>query len=104
MQQHLEVYQSNKYSMRILIVTHAPLSPEFGAGQMAINLGDALRRQGYEVTLWSPHPLPSVSRWFRNIQQLILMRKKLEGTSINRGALNIKLVAVNGYNPLIGWL
>ena len=64
--------------MRILIVTHAPLSPEFGAGQMAINLGDALRRQGHEVTLWSPHPLPSVSRWFRNIQQLILMRKKLD--------------------------
>lgn len=39
--------------LRILIITHAPLSLEFGAGQMAINLGEAFKQQGHNVTLWS---------------------------------------------------
>ncbi|KAB8317533.1 glycosyltransferase family 4 protein [Tolypothrix campylonemoides VB511288] len=62
-------------SLRILIVTHAPLSPEFGAGQMAINLAEALRNQGHDVTLWSPHPLVKKVGQFQNTR---LMRLKLE--------------------------
>jgi glycosyltransferase involved in cell wall biosynthesis len=53
--------------MRILIVTHAPLTTEFGASQLAINLSEALRQQGHDVTLWSPSPLAENVRWWRTI-------------------------------------
>ncbi|HBB32225.1 MAG TPA: hypothetical protein DC064_10620 [Cyanobacteria bacterium UBA9273] len=56
--------------IRILIVTHAPLSAEFGAGQAAINLAEAFREQGHDVTLWSPHPLPPQTRWWQTVQQM----------------------------------
>lgn len=39
--------------MRILVVTHAPLDPEAGAGQMALNLARAFRALGHEVEAWS---------------------------------------------------
>jgi glycosyltransferase involved in cell wall biosynthesis len=64
--------------LRILIVTHSILSAEFGAGQMAINLAEALRKQGHDVTLWSPHPMPSMARWWQSLQSLQLMRSKLD--------------------------
>lgn len=60
--------------MRILIITHAPLSAEFGAGQMAIQLGEALKAQGHDVVLWSPHPLPH-AKWWQSLQQ---MRSKVD--------------------------
>ncbi len=62
-------------SIRLLIVTHAPLSAELGAGQVALNLAEALRTQGHDVTVWSPYPLPTQTRWWRTIQQ---MRSKLD--------------------------
>lgn len=62
-------------SIRILIVTHASLSAELGAGQMAINLAEALQAQGHDITLWSPHPLPAQTKWWRSVQQ---MRSKLD--------------------------
>lgn len=65
-------------SIRILIATAAPLSPEFGAGQMAINLAEALRAQGHDVTLWSPYPMPSLTRWWQGFQSIQLMRSKLD--------------------------
>jgi glycosyltransferase involved in cell wall biosynthesis len=64
--------------MRILIATHSPLSAEFGAGQMAINLVTALRNQGHDVTLWSPQPMPNLTRWWQQIQVLRSMRSKLD--------------------------
>lgn len=64
-------------SLRILIVTHAPLSRESGAGQMAINLAEALRAQGHSVTLWSPYPMQPVTRWWQEIQSFQTMRSKL---------------------------
>ncbi len=62
-------------SIRILIVTHASLSAELGAGQMAINLAEAFRRQGHDVTLWSPQPLDPDTNWWQSVQQ---MRLKLD--------------------------
>ncbi|MGB7441356.1 MAG: glycosyltransferase family 4 protein [Coleofasciculaceae cyanobacterium] len=41
---------------------------------MAINLAEAFREQGHDVTLWSPHPLPPQTKWWQSIQQ---MRSKL---------------------------
>ena len=64
--------------IRILIATHSPLSSKFGAGQMAINLAEALREQGHQVILWSPHPMSNLTRWWQNLQCLQLMRTKLE--------------------------
>jgi len=51
--------------MRLLIVSHPPLSPEYGAAQAAINLAAALRRRGHEVVAWSPEPLPQARWWNR---------------------------------------
>lgn len=56
-------------NLRILIATHAPLSAEFGAGQMAINLADAFRSQGHKVILWS-HPQTEKVRSFRIIPEM----------------------------------
>jgi glycosyltransferase involved in cell wall biosynthesis len=48
--------------LRILLVTHAPLLPEYGAAQMAINLGQAFKDLGHSVTIWSPQPIPKTVR------------------------------------------
>lgn len=56
-------------SIRLLIVTHAPLSAETGAGQVAINLAEAFRSQGHDVTLWTPHPLPTQTKWWQRAQK-----------------------------------
>lgn len=61
--------------LRILLATHAPLAPDYGAAQIALNLGDALRRRGHDVVLWSPHPLEGERKWWG---KLGLMRAKLE--------------------------
>jgi len=61
--------------MRILIITHAPLSSEFGAGQMALNLGEALRKIGYEVTLWSPYPIFHQIKWWNSTRHMRLKLK-----------------------------
>jgi glycosyltransferase involved in cell wall biosynthesis len=62
-------------SLRILIVTHSTLVAELGASQMAINLAEALRALGHDVTLWSPQPLPAQTRWWQTLQR---MRAKLD--------------------------
>jgi glycosyltransferase involved in cell wall biosynthesis len=69
----------DQQSLRILVATHAPLSLEFGAGQMAINLGEAFTSQGHDVTLWSPCPLPP-NNWsvFHFLQQIRAARKKID--------------------------
>ena len=56
--------------MRILIVTHAPLTAEFGASQIALNLGEALRAHGHDATVWSPQPLPENIRWWRSLRAM----------------------------------
>lgn len=44
--------------VRILLVSHPPLRPEFGAAQLAIELAAALAERGHDATAWSPEPLP----------------------------------------------
>jgi glycosyltransferase involved in cell wall biosynthesis len=61
--------------VRILIVTHALLTNEFGASQIAINLGEELRAKGHDVTLWSPQPLPLDTHWWRTLPA---MRSRLD--------------------------
>ncbi len=62
-------------SLRILIVTHAPLTTQCGAGQMAINLADAFRNQGHDVSLWSIHPLPPETKWWQKLQPWKLIQQ-----------------------------
>jgi glycosyltransferase involved in cell wall biosynthesis len=50
--------------MRILLVSHAPLTAELGAAQIALSLGAALRDRGHEAAVWSPDPLPPGTRWW----------------------------------------
>jgi glycosyltransferase involved in cell wall biosynthesis len=50
--------------MRILVVTHAPLEPEYGAAQMALNLAAALRDRGHDALAWSTEPLPRQARFW----------------------------------------
>lgn len=73
-------------SVRILIVTHAQLTPEFGAGQMAINLAEALHRQGNQVTLWSPPSLPKQTKWWQSTQ---VIRQKLDDFLENQASYDV---------------
>ncbi len=57
-------------SLRILIVTHSELSAEMGASQVAINLGEALKELGHDVTVWSPQPLQPQTKWWQTLGQL----------------------------------
>jgi len=50
--------------MRILLVSHPPLTAELGAAQIALNLAAALRERGHDATAWSPEPLPADTRWW----------------------------------------
>jgi glycosyltransferase involved in cell wall biosynthesis len=50
--------------MRILLVSHPPLSAELGASQVALNLAAALRDRGHDAQAWSPEPLPADTRWW----------------------------------------
>jgi glycosyltransferase involved in cell wall biosynthesis len=58
--------------VRILLVSHPPLSAELGAAQAALNLAAALRARGHDAQAWSPEPLPAGSRawnlWLRQRQ------------------------------------
>lgn len=42
---------------------------------MAINLGEALRTLGHDVTVWSPHPQPANTKWWMG---MFRMRSKLD--------------------------
>jgi glycosyltransferase involved in cell wall biosynthesis len=53
--------------MRILMVTFCPLRPEFGAGQMALNLAAALRERGHDVVCWWPGEPPRGLRWWKHM-------------------------------------
>jgi glycosyltransferase involved in cell wall biosynthesis len=61
--------------MRILIVSHPALRPEYGAAQMALNLGAALRDRGHDAVAWSPEPLPPQVRWW---DRWLWQRRRLE--------------------------
>jgi glycosyltransferase involved in cell wall biosynthesis len=50
--------------MRILVVSHPPLSAQLGAAQTALTLVDALRDRGHDALAWSPEPLPPGTRWW----------------------------------------
>ncbi|NJK65087.1 MAG: glycosyltransferase family 4 protein [Synechococcaceae cyanobacterium SM2_3_1] len=63
--------------MNILIITHAPLSPKYGAAQAAINLSESLRGRNHRVTLWSPLPLLEKNGKLGKIRRVALMREKV---------------------------
>jgi glycosyltransferase involved in cell wall biosynthesis len=50
--------------VRILLVSHPPLTAELGAAQTALNLAAALRARGHDAQAWSPEPLPPHRRWW----------------------------------------
>lgn len=50
--------------MRLLVVSHPPLSPEYGAAQTTLHLTAALRRRGHDAVAWSPEPLPPQAHWW----------------------------------------
>lgn len=54
--------------MRILLVSHPPLSPEFGAAQLALELRAALAARGHEAVVWSPEPLPARTPWWQHFR------------------------------------
>jgi glycosyltransferase involved in cell wall biosynthesis len=52
--------------MRILLVSHPPLTAELGAAQIALRLAAELRTLGHDAVAWSPAPLPAGTHW-RNL-------------------------------------
>jgi glycosyltransferase involved in cell wall biosynthesis len=59
--------------MKILLVSHPPLTAELGAAQIALNLTAALRARGHDACAWSPEPLPPNTRWWN------LWRRQTQG-------------------------
>ncbi|HEX7182465.1 MAG TPA: glycosyltransferase family 4 protein [Thermoanaerobaculia bacterium] len=59
--------------MRILLVSHPPVTAELGAAQIALNLAEGLRALGHDAAAWSPEPLPPGTRWWN------LWRRQTEG-------------------------
>jgi glycosyltransferase involved in cell wall biosynthesis len=55
------------------MVSHPPLTAEFGAAQIALTLAAALRERGHDAFAWSPEPLPPGTRWWN------LWRRQAEG-------------------------
>jgi len=50
--------------VRLLIASFAPLRPEVGAGQMALELASALVQRGHRVITWEPTALPAGLPWY----------------------------------------
>jgi len=60
--------------MRILLVTHPPLTAELGAPQITLRLAAALRERGHDAPVWSPAPVPAGFGSFRRRQTAAIER------------------------------
>jgi glycosyltransferase involved in cell wall biosynthesis len=58
--------------VKILLVSHPPLTAELGAAQIAGNLAAALAARGHSALAWSPEPLarPAWARWREQTRQI----------------------------------
>jgi glycosyltransferase involved in cell wall biosynthesis len=72
--------------MRILLVSHPPLTAELGAPQIVLNLATALQACGHDALAWSPEPLPaSARRW----DQWRRQRQALESFAAEQGPFDV---------------
>lgn len=71
--------------MRILLVSHPPLSPESGAAQIALHLEEALRARGHDAAAWSPEPLEGARWWDRWVRQ----RRAIERHVAEQGPFDV---------------
>jgi len=71
--------------VRILLVSHPPLTRELGAAQIALHLAAALRRRGHQAVAWSPEPLAASSHW----QVWRRQREALESHVARDGAYDV---------------
>ncbi|HBL31699.1 MAG TPA: hypothetical protein DD490_33160, partial [Acidobacteria bacterium] len=55
--------------MRVLLVSHPPLTATLGAAQIALHLAAGLRELGHDAVALSPAPLPPGPHWFSWLQQ-----------------------------------
>jgi glycosyltransferase involved in cell wall biosynthesis len=60
--------------MRILLISHPPLTAELGAAQVALNLAAALRDRGHNALAWSPAPVADGFGSFRRRQAAAVAR------------------------------
>jgi glycosyltransferase involved in cell wall biosynthesis len=71
--------------VRILLVSHPPLTAELGAAQLALSLAAALRERGHDALAWSPEPLPPGSRWDHRARQ----RRAIEAFVAEHGPFDV---------------
>jgi glycosyltransferase involved in cell wall biosynthesis len=72
--------------MRILLVSHPPLTAELGAPQLVLNLAAALQARGHEALAWSPEPLPPGARWWNLWRR---QRQALERFAAGHGPFDV---------------
>jgi glycosyltransferase involved in cell wall biosynthesis len=72
--------------MRILLVSHPPLTAELGASQVALNLAAALRARGHDALAWSTEPLPAPARWWNRWRA---QRRAIERFVAERGPFDV---------------
>jgi len=72
--------------MKLLFVSHAPLTTELGAAQIALHLATALRARGHDALAWSPAPPPpGVPGWGLPRRQ----RRAIEGFVAEHGPFDV---------------
>jgi glycosyltransferase involved in cell wall biosynthesis len=64
--------------MRILLISHAPLTAELGAAQVTLHLAAALRDRGHDALAWSPAPVEDGPGSFRRRQAAAVARYAAE--------------------------
>jgi glycosyltransferase involved in cell wall biosynthesis len=72
--------------VRILLVSHPPLTAELGAAQIALNLAAALRERGHDAMAWSPEPLSPDTRWWNLWRR---QRERLERFAAAEGPFDV---------------
>src|SRR6185295_5361009 len=87
--------------VRILLVSHAPLTAELGAAQSALHLAAALRDRGHDAAAWSPVPLPPGTRWWSFLRR---QREAIEAFAAAHGPFDvIDTPAVSASHHLARW-
>jgi glycosyltransferase involved in cell wall biosynthesis len=90
--------------VRILLVSHPPLTAELGAAQIALNLAEGLGSLGHDACAWSPEPLAPGARWW---DRWLHQRRAIDDFVASAGPFDVidtPAISASGEMARAGWL